>query len=195
MYSHWMKSNPTKIPRGSRMAWISETLQQQKGHSLFFGFLWHTRDPEHPELSFISGKKHDGVRLDLHALAPGDHVWLALHGRTLYCDAGIHVMCPFTNVVPKCTLQFLLNLSWPPDCDVGVAVELVAPLPANCDQCRSKWGSFARGGIGDNGALREFQAKDIPHHGSLSSVTWNWNRRVLNLFLNLWFLSNLYLVV
>ena len=40
-------------------------------------------------------------------------------------------ICLFTNVVPKCTLQFLLNLSWPPDCDVGVAVALVAPLPAS----------------------------------------------------------------
>lgn len=30
-YSHWMKSNPIKIPRCSRMAWISETLQTTKG--------------------------------------------------------------------------------------------------------------------------------------------------------------------
>ena len=106
-YSHWMKSNPIKIPRCSRMAWIREHCKQQKGHGLFFEFLWHTRDPE---LSFISGKKHDGVRLDLHALGQGDHVWLALHGRTI-STVPWGSICLFTNVAPK-SLNALCSFFW-----------------------------------------------------------------------------------
>lgn len=139
-----MTSNPIKIPRCCRMAWISE--------SLFFEFLWHARDPE---LSWKSQERNMMV-CD----------WICTPWARRKCLAGIAWLNNLYHMsVHKCRAQMYSAVSsefvmatwlW-----CGCGCRTGCTTSCKCDQGRSKWGSLARDGTGDNGALGEFQAKNI----------------------------------